>query len=58
MHQKLSDEISILRKTMFLGCFGVTLVVPEKVTLGVEKLYEVCNELTPDTLLGLCCIGL
>lgn len=43
--------------------FLVVLELPqlsqsEKVTLEVEKVYEVCNEVTPDILLGLCCIGL
>lgn len=44
-------------------CFQLVLELPrlsqsEKVTLEVEKVYEVCNEVSPDILLGLCCIGL
>lgn len=57
--QMLSDEIGILQKQ----CLLVVLELPwisqsENVTLEVEKVYEVCNEVTPDILLGLCCIRL
>lgn len=49
----------VFYKSNVLGCSGVTLGVSVRVgNAEVEKLYEVYNEVTPDTLLGLRCKGL
>lgn len=65
MYWQKSPIKSFLMKFVFYkrNIFLVGLELPqlsqsEKVTLEVEKVYEVCNEVTPDILLGLCCIGL
>lgn len=34
------------------------LLLSEEPRLEVGKVYEVCNEVTPDTRAGLCCVGL
>lgn len=44
-------------RAVFRRCFERAFQL-EEVTLEVEKVCEVCNEVTPDILLGLCCIGL